>query len=101
MKKVRVSQESLVYYKGKKYSVPPRYINQLVSIKMTDNILYIYNEGELIATHSLSNKPINYAKDHYLEGLEISLRYKEKGDIEEFATNNLRRLDGLLEMKDK
>ena len=97
MEKTKVYPDSLIYYKGKKYSVPPKYINQYVQVKQTNNILYIYHNKQLIATHEINLKLINYAKEHYVEGLEITMPYKEKGDIERYANDNLKRLDKLLE----
>ena len=97
MEKTKVYPDSLIYYKGKKYSVSPKYINQYVQVKQTNNILYIYHNKQLIATHEINLKLINYAKEHYVEGLEITMPYKEKGDIERYANDNLKRLDKLLE----
>ena len=37
----KVSKESLIYYKGSKYSVPPKYINQTLKVKEIDNKLQI------------------------------------------------------------
>ena len=97
VEKTKVYPDSLIYYKGKKYSVSPKYINQYVQVKQTNNILYIYHNKQLIATHEINLKLINYAKEHYVEGLEITMPYKEKGDIERYANDNLKRLDKLLE----
>lgn len=96
VEKTKVYPDSLIYYKGKKYSVSPKYINQYVQVKQTDNILYIYHNKQIIATHEINLKLINYAKEHYVEGLQITMPYKEKGDIEKYANDNLKRLDSLL-----
>ena len=96
VEKTKVYPDSLIYYKGKKYSVPPKYINQYVQVKQTDNILYIYHNKQLIATHEINLKLINYAKEHYVEGLKITMPYREKSDIERYANDNLKRLDKLL-----
>ena len=96
MEKTKVYPDSLIYYKGKKYSVSPKYINQYVQVKQTDNILYIYHNKQLIATHEINLKLINYAKEHYVEGLKITMPYREKSDIERYANDNLKRLDKLL-----
>ena len=99
VEKTKVYPDSLIYYKGKKYSVPPKYINQYVQVKQTDNILYIYHNKQLIATHEINLKLINYTKEHYVEGLEITMPYKDKSNIEKYANDNLKRLDRLLEVK--
>ena len=96
VERTKVYPDSLIYYKGKKYSVPPKYINQYVQVKQTDNILYIYHNKQLIATHEINLKLINYAKEHYVEGLKITMPYREKSDIERYANDNLKRLDKLL-----
>ena len=95
-KKVKVTPDSLVYYKGKKYSVSPKYINQFVLLQQTDNILYIYHNKVIISTHELSMKTFNYSKEHYQEGLKLSMPYKEDNQIEEYTANNLKLLDTLL-----
>ena len=99
VEKTKVYPDSLIYYKGKKYSVSPKYINQYVQLKQTDNILYIYHNKQIIATHEINFKLINYAKEHYVEGLTISMPYKDKSDIEKYANDNLKRLDRLLDVK--
>ena len=96
VEKTKVYPDSLIYYKGKKYSVSPKYINQYVQVKQTNNILYIYHNKQLIATHEINLKLINYAKEHYVEGLKITMPYREKSDIERYANDNLKRLDKLL-----
>ena len=54
--KVNVHKDSLVNYKGRKYSVPPKYIGKDVLLKQIENQLYIYCNIELIRIHQLSNK---------------------------------------------
>lgn len=94
--KTKVYPDSLIYYKGRRYSVSPKYINQYVQVKQTDNILHIYHNKELIATHEVGIKSINYLKEHYVEGLSLSMPYKESKDINDYAIGNLKRLDNLL-----
>lgn len=85
----KVSNGLLVYYKGSQYSVPKKYINQTVKLNEVDNKLYIYYSKNLIATHDISNKKINYQEEHYVEGLSSTLKYKSNEDIEQLAQNNL------------
>jgi len=96
VEKTKVYNDSLIYYKGQRYSVSPKYIGQHVSVKQTDNILYIYHNKELIATHEIANKVFDYAPEHYKQGLQIVMPYKNTEDIDNYATENLRRLDSLL-----
>ena len=94
-----VYPDSLVYYKGQRYSVLPKYIGQHVYLKQTENILYIYHNKHLIATHEIANKVFDYAPEHYKECLKISMPYKDDNEIDELATNNLKLLDQLLVVK--
>ena len=96
VEKSKVYPDSLIYYKGKRYSVNPKYINQYVQAKQIDNILYIYHNKQLIATHEINDKIINYSAEHYSEGLKLTMPYKEKGDIDKYTADNLKKLDLLL-----
>lgn len=97
--RAKVSNESLFYYKGKKYSVPIKFINHTLDIQENDNKLYVYYNKELITMHEISKNNINYKEDHYIEGLAISLKNKEQSEIEELAKNNLNILNKLCEVK--
>ena len=99
VEKSKVYPDSLIYYKGKRYSVNPKYINQYVHAKQIDNILYIYHNKQLIATHKITNKIINYTEEHYSEGLKLTMPYKEDNKIEEYTKENLKKLDALLVTK--
>ena len=90
---VKVQNTMLIYYKGCKYSVPKKYINQTVKVKEIDNKLFIYYNKELIATHDISNKKINYREKDYKEGLSSTLYYKEQEEIDELAKHNLELLE--------
>ena len=91
----RVSNESLVYYKGTKYSVPPKYINQTVKLQVIDNKLFIYYNTYLITTHELSNQKIQYHETDYAECLRQTMPYKTTNEIEEIAKENLELLSRL------
>ena len=56
----KVSNGFLISYKGSQYSVPPKFINKTVKVRELNNKLYIYYNEELIASHELSVKKINY-----------------------------------------
>lgn len=92
--KIQVQQDSLIYYKKHKYSVPPEYINKNVYIKSTDEKLDIYYETELIATHNISEKRINYDKKHY-EAL-LSQNISNKDTVCKVAEKNLQLMDMFL-----
>ena len=73
----KVSNESLFYYKGSKYSVPIKFINHTVSLREDNNKLYVYYNKELITIHELSLNYINYN-----EGLRNILKNKEQEEID-------------------
>ena len=95
MTPAKVSNGLLVYYKGHEYSVPKKYINQTVKLNEVNNKLLIYYNKNLIASHDITEKKINYNKEHYIEGLQSSLPYKDNGQLEELAKQNLKLLDNL------
>jgi transposase len=91
---IKVSNESLIYYKGKKYSVSPKFINKVVKTKIEDNKLYIYYNNELITIHELNDNLINYHESDYIEGLKMSIKNNDI-DVAEIARNNLELLENL------
>lgn len=85
----KVSNESLVYYKGTKYSVPPKYINQTVKLQVIDNKLSIYYNTNLITIHEISNQKIQYHENDYIECLKHTMPYKNDDEIEQISKENL------------
>lgn len=85
----KVDCTQLFYYKGIRYSVPKKYINQTIKIKEFDNKLFVYYNKELITTHDISSKLVNYKPEHYVEGLSQSMPNKPIDEIEELARHNL------------
>lgn len=95
---VKVSNESLFYYKGSKYSVPIKFINHTLNINEENNKLYVYYNRELITIHDISENKINYKEEHYKEGLNSILKNKEQNEIEKIAKSNLELLNRLSEV---
>ena len=91
----KVSNGFLISYKGSQYSVPPKFINKTVKVRELNNKLYIYYNEELIASHDLSVKKINYIEEHYKEGLLCTINNKNETEIETIAKNNLELLNKL------
>jgi hypothetical protein len=89
-----VRKDSMVTYNKCKYSVPPAYIGKPVRIQVKQSKLYIYYSTDLIATHSLSDKRLNYHKNDYKQLLDGKI--KDDDAIEELAERNLRQMDQLL-----
>ena len=85
----KVSNTLLVYYKGAEYSVPSKFIGKTVKLIALNNKLYIYYNKDLIATHEISNKKINYLEEHYKNALANNLKNKDENEIETLAKKNL------------
>lgn len=82
----------LVKFKGNEYSVPMKYINKRVKLVQIENILHIYFNTELIRTHTISSKKINYNQTDYSEALKQSIKNKDL-DIDKIAEENLKLLN--------
>jgi len=93
--RVKVHKDSLVYYKGNRYSVPPKYINKTVTLEQRENELHIYYNTELISVHMLTNKRINYDYEHYKELLGRVMK-EDLNEIEAICDRNLRKLDNFI-----
>lgn len=87
---VKVNTASMIIYKGNYYSVPPKYLNNTVSYQIHDSKIYIYFNTKLIAMHNISDKKLNYEKDHYESILSMNYKGKNDEDIKEMAKNNLK-----------
>jgi len=60
-----VPNTMLVYFKGRQYSVPMKYINKRVKLIKIDNTLHIYYNTQLIEIYQISENKINYSKEDY------------------------------------
>ena len=95
-RKTKVHKDSLITYKGSKYSVPPKYIGKTVTLKNTDKELQIYFNTDLISRHQISENKFNYNEGDYKEILKSVLKNKGTDDIESLAEANLKQFDSLL-----
>jgi hypothetical protein len=95
---VKVSNESLFYYKGSKYSVPIKFINHTLNLREENNKLYVYYSKDLITIHEISDKYINYKQEHYNEGLTNILNNKKQEEIDEISRRNLELINKLSEV---
>ena len=96
-KTYKVSHESMIQYKGIKYSVPTYLVGQCLSVKESDEFINIYCNTTLIRSYKKCNlKQFNYKKDDYVDILKQSV-YKEKNidEIEDIAINNIKSLDDI------
>ena len=95
-KEYKVSKESMITYKGQKYSVPTYLIGKSVSVKETDEYIHIYYTTNLITKHKKSKKFLNYHKEHIVDILKSdALKGYEDNEIEEFVDNHLSDYDEL------
>ncbi len=92
--KVKVHKDSMIYYKGNRYSVPEKYINKTVTLKIIKDELHIYFNTELICVHILSDKKFNYLSEHYNEIMKHAI--KNVDNLDQICHENLNRLDNLL-----
>ena len=95
-KEYKVSKESMITYKGQKYSVPTYLIGKSVSVKETDEYIHIYYITNLITKHKKSKKFLNYHKEHIVDILKSdALKGYKDDEIEEFVNNHLSDYDEL------
>jgi len=92
----KVSKESMIVYSKAKYSVDPKYIGKVVTIKPETNKLHLYYNNIHIKTHDISNKLINYTKEDMISILKSNV-YKHMSDdqIEHLAKEQMKIYDKL------
>ncbi|WP_202708469.1 IS21 family transposase [Sporosalibacterium faouarense] len=97
-KEYKVSNESMIRYKGKKYSVPTSYIGCYLTVSQIETELYIYYTKDLIACHKISDKILHYKRDHAKDILRSdALKHYSDEDVELFIEENLKNMDIFLE----
>lgn len=93
----KVAKDSMISYKGNKYSVPVKYISFDLSIIEKDNNLYIYDNTNLVRCHTISNNSLNYNNEDIKDILASDLlRNSSEEKIEQFIEENLSQYDQLL-----
>lgn len=95
-KKIKVTSESLIRFRGKAYSVDPQYINCYVNVELQENKILIYYQEKLIETYDIEkySQKINYKHEHYVNALAKSFGKNTKvEDIENKAKENLKNFD--------
>lgn len=98
VKGYKVSKESMITYKKHKYSVPIKYIGEYLTVSEDSDTLNIYYTTDLVASHTISGKFLNYTKDHVKQILK-SDAFKGASDekIDDFIEQNLTSMDIFLE----
>ena len=95
-KEYKVSKESMITYKGKKYSVPTYLIGKSVSVVETDEYIHIYYTTNLVTKHKKQEKFLNYHKEHIVDILKSdSLKGCSNDEIEMFVKEHLSIYDEL------
>lgn len=97
-KEYKVSKESMVNYKGKKYSVPTKYIGLKINItEACDGNISIYYNEDFIVCHSLSENKYNYKVGHMHEILKSdACKHLTDAKIDDFIRENMTMMDILL-----
>ena len=103
IKTYKVSNESMITYKGIKYSVPIQYIGKQLTVIDMDNNIQIYYNSNLISLHRKNTGfGYNYNKNDYIEILKNSaFNTKTEEEINEYIDKNLHSLDGIYIDKEK
>ena len=71
----KVSQDSMIIYRGNKYSVPTRFIGSYLGLRIIDNQVYIYNTTDLVRCHTITNNNLNYNNEDKMEILKSDLLF--------------------------
>ncbi|MEE1285717.1 MAG: IS21 family transposase [Ruminobacter sp.] len=76
--KRKVTSESMINVDGKKYSVPPQYINLDVFFQINNNNIIIFDEYHVeICRHHISRKKFNYRLEDYKQIVSQTINNKE------------------------
>lgn len=88
-KSVKVNKSSLITYKTRQYSVPSQYINTTLDLQEFDQRIHLYYNKNLITTHDVSTKKMNYHIEDYIDITQKTLPFDDER-IETLAKENLR-----------
>lgn len=99
----KVTKEAMVIFRKCRYSVDPRYIGKEVEIELSDkeDQVHIYYSGELIRSHPLTTKQLNYHEEDYFQILKSDvMSHKEDDEIRAYTRESLKQYD-LVEVSDE
>lgn len=99
----KVTKEEMVIFRKCRYSVAPRYIGKEVEIELSDkeDQVQIYYNGELIRSHPLTTKQLNYHEEDYFQILKSDvMSHKEDDGIRAYTRESLKQYD-LMEVADE
>ncbi|MGM9876437.1 MAG: IS21 family transposase [Clostridia bacterium] len=94
-KQYKVSNESMITYKGIKYSVPIQYVGKQITVLDENNLIHLYYNTKLIYSYNKNKKyRFNYKQQDYIEILKnSSFDNKTDKEINEYINNNLKSMD--------
>ena len=95
-----VLKDSLVYYKGNRYSVSPDLIGERVGIVRREDKIYIYHNETLISVHDIfsehAKKQIRYREEDYRKLMSSHYYSDDNEKMEEKIKENLAMMDRLI-----
>ena len=93
----KVSNESMITYKGIKYSVPIQYIGKQITVLDEDETIHLYYNSKLIYSYNKNKKyRYNYKEQDYIDILKhSSFDCKTDNEIKDFIDHNLKSLDNI------
>ena len=96
-KTYKVSNESMISYKGIKYSVPIQYVGKQLTVRDEDDSIHLYYNKDLIHSYKKNNNfRYNYKENDYIDILKhSSFNNKADNEIKKYITKNLYSLDGI------
>ena len=86
----------MITYKYHKYSLDTKYIGKTVILKVDNDLIMIYLNGLLIEKHKISDRFLNYKKEHMIKIMKSDV-FKEMpiDEIEKIAERNMSLYDNL------
>lgn len=95
--KYKVTKESMINYKGKKYSVPINYVGKTLQVNEDDEFIYIYSNTILVRKYSKNNDThYNYKLEDYKDILEhSSISEQAKNRLKNNINKDLRSLNDI------
>lgn len=90
----KVSKESMIVFENRRYSVPTRYIGEIVQLKHDDNTLWLYYNGEEVRSHVITPKRFNCAREDMADIVRSDL-YRNRDDetIDDYVDHNMKMFD--------
>lgn len=101
-KEYKVSNESMITYKSKKYSVPTYLIGKNVTVKECDSGIYIYYNTNFICSYNTNESfRLNYKDSHYKDILkQYAFKDATDDELEAQIQRNLEFMDNINIEKD-